>query len=308
MTVLSIVIPCYNEEETIYPFLKSMQKVEKSMEHQLSFEYIFINDGSKDRTLELLRKVATIYSNVHYISFSRNFGKEAGILAGLEASTGDLITVMDADLQDPPELLPKMYQKIQEGFDVVGTYRSNRKGEPTIRSFFANLFYKLINTLSDTEMVDGVRDFRLMTRQVVDSILLLEEVNRFSKGIFSWVGFDVTYIKFENRERIAGQSSWNFLSLLRYSIDGFINFSNMPLSIATWIGTLSFVFSFLAILFIVIRKLIWNDPVSGWASTVSIILFIGGIQLLCLGIIGKYISKIFTETKKRPIYIVKEKR
>lgn len=278
------------------------------MANQLSFEYLFVNDGSKDKTLEVLREAADHYPNVHYISFSRNFGKEAGLLAGLEAATGDFITVMDADLQDPPELLPKMYQKIQEGYDVVGTRRTDRKGEPPIRSFFAKLFYRLINTVSDTEMVDGARDFRLMTRQVVDSILSLEEVNRFSKGIFSWVGFDVTYIEFENRERVAGESSWNFFSLLRYSIDGFVNFSDMPLSIATWIGTLSFVFSCLAILFIVIRKLIWNDPVSGWASTVSIILFIGGIQLLCLGIIGKYIAKIFTETKKRPVYIVKEKR
>ncbi|WP_277294371.1 glycosyltransferase family 2 protein [Streptococcus hyointestinalis] len=308
MPVLSIVVPCYNEEETIHPFLEATQKVEKDMANQLSFEYLFVNDGSKDKTLEVLREMADRYPKVHYISFSRNFGKEAGLLAGLEAATGDFITVMDADLQDPPELLPNMYQKIQEGYDVVGTRRTDRKGEPPIRSFFAKLFYKLINTVSDTEMVDGARDFRLMTRQVVDSILSLEEVNRFSKGIFSWVGFDVTYIEFENRERVAGESSWNFFSLLRYSIDGFVNFSDMPLSIATWIGTLSFVFSCLAILFIVIRKLIWNDPVSGWASTVSIILFIGGIQLLCLGIIGKYIAKIFTETKKRPVYIVKEKR
>ncbi|MFS1663187.1 glycosyltransferase family 2 protein [Streptococcus sp. zg-JUN1979] len=308
MTLLSIVVPCYNEEETIHPFLDATKAVEAQLADQLSFEYIFVNDGSKDKTLEVLRQVADTYENVHYLSFSRNFGKEAGLLAGLEAATGDLVTVMDADLQDPPELLPEMYAKILEGYDVVGTRRSDRKGEPPIRSFFSKLFYKLINRVSDTEMVDGARDFRLMTRQVTDSILSLEEVNRFSKGIFSWVGFNVCYIEFENRERVAGETSWSFFSLLKYSMDGFVNFSEMPLSIATWIGTLSFVVSFIAILFIVIRKLLFNDPVSGWASTVSIILFIGGIQLLCLGIIGKYLAKVFTETKKRPSYIIKEKR
>ncbi len=307
MKKLSIVVPCYNEQETIYPFLEETQKIETKMKDQLIFDYIFVNDGSKDETLKVLRDVANRFENVHYLSFSRNFGKEAGLLAGLEAADGDFITVMDADLQDPPELLIDMYEKIKEGYDVVGTHRADRKGEPVIRSFFSKMFYKIINTVSDTEMVDGARDFRLMTRQVVDSILELGEVNRFSKGIFSWVGFDVTYIAYKNRERVAGETSWSFWSLLKYSMEGFINFSEAPLDLSLWAGAISFIVSILGILFIIIRKLTIGGSVSGWASLVCIILFIGGIQLLALGIIGKYISKIFLETKKRPVYIVKEK-
>lgn len=304
---LSVVVPCYNEEETILPFLEESQKVERELATELEFEYIFVNDGSKDKTLEVLREVAQSYSNVHYLSFSRNFGKEAGLLAGLEEAKGDFITVMDADLQDPPELLIEMYNKIKEGHDVVGTRRADRKGEPVVRSFFAKAFYRIINRISETQMVDGARDFRLMTRQVVDSILELQEVNRFSKGLFSWVGFDVTYISYENRERVAGETSWNFWSLLKYSMDGFINFSEAPLNLATWTGIGSFIISILAIIFIVIKKLVWGDPVSGWASTVTIILLIGGIQLMTVGILGKYIAKIFVETKRRPVYIVKER-
>lgn len=304
---LSIVIPCYNEEETIGPFLREMKKVEEKLSSQLIFDYLFINDGSKDKTLKVLREVAIEIPNVHYISFSRNFGKEAALLAGLEESDGDYVTVMDVDLQDPPEILIEMYQKIQEGYDVVGSRRSDRKGEPVIRSFFSKLFYKLINLVSDTEMVDGARDFRLMTRQVVDSILELGEVNRFSKGLFSWVGYDVTYISFENRDRVAGETSWNFFSLFKYSLEGFINFSNAPLELATWSGIFSFIMAIIGIVFIIIRKLAIGDPVSGWASTICVILLLGGLQLLALGIIGKYIAKIFLETKKRPVYIVKER-
>ena len=307
MKKLSIVVPCYNEEATVHPFLAETQKVEWTMAGQLVFDYLFVNDGSKDQTLQVLREVSQQFANVHYLSFSRNFGKEAALLAGLEAADGDLITVMDADLQDPPELLQEMYAKIEEGFDVVGTRRADRKGEPVLRSFFARTFYWLVNKISDTEMVDGARDFRLMTRQVVDSILELGEVNRFSKGLFSWVGYDVTYLPYENRERVAGDTSWNFWSLLRYSIDGFINFSEAPLNLATWAGLASFILSFFAIIFVVLRRLLFGDPVSGWASTISIIMFLGGLQLLALGIIGKYIAKIFLETKKRPVYIVKEK-
>lgn len=307
MKKLSIVVPCYNEEVTVHPFLAETQKVERTMAGQLVFDYLFVNDGSKDQTLQVLREVSQQFANVHYLSFSRNFGKEAALLAGLEAADGDLITVMDADLQDPPELLQEMYAKIEEGFDVVGTRRADRKGEPVLRSFFARTFYWLVNKISDTEMVDGARDFRLMTRQVVDSILELGEVNRFSKGLFSWVGYDVTYLPYENRERVAGDTSWNFWSLLRYSIDGFINFSEAPLNLATWAGLASFILSFFAIIFVVLRRLLFGDPVSGWASTISIIMFLGGLQLLALGIIGKYIAKIFLETKKRPVYIVKEK-
>lgn len=304
---LSIVIPCYNEEETIGPFLREMKKVEEQLSSQLIFDYLFINDGSKDKTLKVLREVAVEIPNVHYISFSRNFGKEAALLAGLEESDGDYVTVMDVDLQDPPKILIEMYQKIQEGYDVVGSRRSDRKGEPVIRSFFSKLFYKLINLVSDTEMVDGARDFRLMTRQVVDSILELGEVNRFSKGLFSWVGYDVTYISFENRDRVAGETSWNFFSLFKYSLEGFINFSNAPLELATWSGVMAFIVAIIGIIFIVIRKLVVGDPVSGWASTICVILLLGGLQLLALGIIGKYIAKIFLETKKRPVYIVKER-
>lgn len=307
MKKLSIVVPCYNEEATVHPFLAETQKVERTMAGQLVFDYLFVNDGSKDQTLQVLREVSQQFANVHYLSFSRNFGKEAALLAGLEAADGDLITVMDADLQDPPELLQEMYAKIEEGFDVVGTRRADRKGEPVLRSFFARTFYWLVNKISDTEMVDGARDFRLMTRQVVDSILELGEVNRFSKGLFSWIGYDVTYLPYENRERVAGDTSWNFWSLLRYSIDGFINFSEAPLNLATWAGLASFILSFFAIIFVVLRRLLFGDPVSGWASTISIIMFLGGLQLLALGIIGKYIAKIFLETKKRPVYIVKEK-
>ncbi|AUC25876.1 glycosyltransferase family 2 protein [Streptococcus uberis] len=307
MKKLSIVIPCYNEEETIGPFLREMKKVEEQLSSQLIFDYLFINDGSKDKTLKVLREVAIEIPNVHYISFSRNFGKEAALLAGLEESDGDYVTVMDVDLQDPPEILIEMYQKIQEGYDVVGSRRSDRKGEPVIRSFFSKLFYKLINLVSDTEMVDGARDFRLMTRQVVDSILELGEVNRFSKGLFSWVGYDVTYISFENRDRVAGETSWNFFSLFKYSLEGFINFSNAPLELATWSGIFSFIMAIIGIVFIIIRKLAIGDPVSGWASTICVILLLGGLQLLALGIIGKYIAKIFLETKKRPVYIVKER-
>ncbi|NQM37985.1 glycosyltransferase family 2 protein [Streptococcus suis] len=306
MQILSIIIPCYNEEETIRPFLAATQEVEKELSNELIFEYLFVNDGSKDATLRILREVSKDFDNVHYLSFSRNFGKEAGLLAGLEHAKGDFITVMDVDLQDPPELLIQMYEKIKGGCDVVGTRRADRSGEPPIRSFFSKLFYKLINKVSDTEMIDGARDFRLMTRQVVDSILELQEVNRFSKGLFSWVGFEVDYISYENRERIAGETSWSFWSLLNYSLEGFINFSEAPLNLSVWAGISSFLMSILGILFVVVRKVTIGGSITGWASTVSIILFIGGIQLLAIGIIGKYIAKIFLETKKRPIYIIKE--
>ncbi|HEM5094548.1 TPA: glycosyltransferase family 2 protein, partial [Streptococcus suis] len=257
---------------------------------------MFIDDGSSDGTLKVLKEVSSQNPNIHFISFSRNFGKEAALLAGLESTDGDFVTVMDVDLQDPPELLIEMYSKINEGYDIVATRRSNRTGEPVIRSFFANLFYKIMNRVSSTEMVDGARDFRLMTRQVVNSILELKEVNRFSKGLFSWVGYNVTYISYENRERIAGETSWNFWSLFKYSVEGFINFSDVPLTLATWAGLCSFIVSIISTIFVIIRQLIFADPVPGWASLVTVILFLGGIQLLALGIIGKYISKIFLET------------
>ncbi|HFI0625107.1 TPA: glycosyltransferase family 2 protein [Streptococcus suis] len=307
MKKLSVVVPCYNEEKTIVPFLESIARTEKELSDKLQFSYIFIDDGSSDNTLKVLKEASSQNSNIHFISFSRNFGKEAALLAGLEEADGDFVTVMDVDLQDPPELLVEMYSKINEGYDIVATRRSNRIGEPIIRSFFAKLFYRIMNRVSSTEMIDGARDFRLMTRQVVDSILELKEVNRFSKGLFSWVGYKVTYISYENRERVAGETSWSFWSLLKYSIEGFINFSDIPLTLATWAGLFSFFLSIVGAVFVIIRQIIFSDPVPGWASIVTIILFLGGIQLLALGIIGKYISKIFLETKKRPIYIVKER-
>ena len=303
--MISVIVPCFNEEEAIPLFFTEMEKVKKEVSH--SFEYIFINDGSKDETLKVLRDLAKRNDFVRYISFSRNFGKEAALYAGLKAATGDLVTVMDVDLQDPPELLPQMVEMIETSdIDCVGTRRADRKGEPPIRSFFAKKFYQLINRISETEMVDGARDYRLMTRQMVDAILELTEHNRFSKGIFSWVGFKTKYISFENRERAAGETSWSFWKLFNYSIDGIVNFSDAPLNIASFVGAFSCVVALIALIFIIVRALLFGDPTAGWPSMVTIILFIGGVQLLCIGIIGKYIGKIFMETKKRPVYIVKE--
>ncbi|MCJ0576880.1 glycosyltransferase family 2 protein, partial [Enterococcus cecorum] len=285
----SIIVPCYNEEETVELFYNTTEKIRQEL--SMEFEYIFVNDGSRDETLIRLRNLAKKNSNVRYLSFSRNFGKEAALYAGLKAATGDLITVMDADLQDPPELLPEMIMSVElDDYDCIGTRRTTRKGEPPIRSFFAKMFYRIVNRIGEVEMVDGARDYRLMTRQMVNSILELSEYNRFSKGLFSWVGFKTKYISFENRERVAGKTSWSFWKLFKYSIDGIINFSEAPLNIASFIGAFSCAGSVLAMIFIIIKTLIFNDPTSGWPSLVSIILFIGGLQLLCIGIIGKYIG------------------
>ncbi|MDT2702121.1 glycosyltransferase family 2 protein [Enterococcus dongliensis] len=290
--MISIIIPCFNEEESIPLYFSEMEKLKDRLSHE--FEYIFINDGSSDRTLEILRKIASEHENVRYISFSRNFGKEAALYAGLQASKGDLVTVMDVDLQDPPELLPQMVEMIETtDIDCVGTRRADRTGEPPIRSFFARKFYQLINKISDTEMVDGARDYRLMTRQMVDSVLELTEYNRFSKGLFSWVGYKTEYISFENRERIVGETTWSFWKLFNYSIDGIVNFSETPLNIASIIGAFSCFAALLSMIFIVVRALLFSDPTSGWPSMVTIVLFIGGIQLLSIGIIGKYLGKIF---------------
>lgn len=303
--MLSIIVPCYNEEETVPLFYKAVEAQRVNIDQGL--EYLFINDGSQDKTLAELRKLAGQDPHVRYISFSRNFGKESALYAGLKNAKGDLVTVMDADLQDPPELLPKMIEMIETSdIDCVGTRRSDRKGEPKLRSFFARMFYRIINRISSTQMVDGARDYRLMTRQMVDAILELSEYNRFSKGLFSWVGFKTEYITFENRERVAGTTSWSFWKLFKYSIDGVINFSEAPLDIASFIGAASCFVSVIALIFIVVRALVWNNSVAGWPSLVAIILFLGGVQLLSLGIIGQYVGKIFLETKKRPIYIVKE--
>ena len=306
---LSIIVPCYFEEESVSLFYEAVEKVKDKLV-DIELEYWFINDGSTDNTLDEMQKLqAKDPEHVHYVSFSRNFGKEAALYCGLQEATGDYVTVMDVDLQDPPDMLPQMLEILETtDYDCVGTRRVDRSGEPPIRSFFARMFYKLINKISDTEIVDGARDFRLMTRQMVDAILEMTEYNRFSKGIFSWVGFKTKYLNYENQERVAGETSWNFWSLFKYSIDGIVNFSQFPLDIAAFVGFISSVISGLGILFIVARYLLHGDPTSGWASTICIMLFIGGIQLFCLGIVGKYIGKIFTEVKKRPVYIIKEKK
>ncbi|MFL2029699.1 glycosyltransferase family 2 protein [Loigolactobacillus zhaoyuanensis] len=306
---ISLVVPCFNEEKTIPLFYAALQAVKPQL-RGAELEYWFINDGSHDTTLDVLRELQIKDpQQVHYISFSRNFGKEAALYAGLQAATGDYVAVMDADLQDPPEQLAEMLAGIEdEGYDVVGTRRVNRAGEPAIRSFFANTFYRFINKISSTPIVNGARDFRLMTRQVVDAVLSMNEYNRFSKGLLSWVGFNTKYLSYENRDRVAGQTSWSFWKLLRYSIDGIIDFSDVPLVLASFVGFASFLVSLAGIAFVIIRKIIYGGSVTGWASMVSIMLMIGGLQLLCLGILGKYIGGIYLEAKKRPIYIVKEKK
>lgn len=304
--LLSVIVPCFNEEKSLPYFFKEMKKIEEKL--PLEVEYILIDDGSTDQTLRLLKQQSQERpQKIHYFSFSRNFGKEAAIYAGLQNAKGDYVTLMDADLQDPPQLLVKMYDLlVDHNLDCVATRRKNRDGEPKIRSLFAHLFYRLMNKIGDTELVPGVRDFRLMTRKMVDAVLQITEYNRFSKGIFSWVGFNTEYIAYENVERIAGKTSWSFWQLLKYSIDGIVNFSDLPLNIASFVGAFSCLGSGIALIFIVVRALLFGDPTSGWPSMVSIFLFVGGLQLLCLGIIGKYIGKIFLETKKRPHYLVKE--
>lgn len=304
--LISIVVPCYNEEEVLKLFYNEVEKIKEKLENA-SIEYLFVNDGSKDRTLTILRSLAEIDSNVRYLSFSRNFGKEAAMFAGLENANGNYVVIMDADLQDPPDLLPKMYNIIKnEEYDCVGSRRVNREGEPPIRSFFARQFYKIINRISETEIVDGARDYRLMTRQMVNAVLEMREYNRFSKGIFSWVGFDTKYLEYENRSRAAGETTWSFWSLMKYSLDGIVAFSDTPLAISSLIGLISFILSIGMAFVVVIRTLIFDDPTSGWTSLVVIILAIGGLQLFCLGILGKYIGKTFLESKNRPIYIIKE--
>ncbi|WP_347104132.1 glycosyltransferase family 2 protein [Streptococcus anginosus] len=304
---ISIIVPCFNEEESLPLFYAEMEKIKSQINDR--FEYIFVNDGSKDRTLAILRELNQKNNSVRYLSFSRNFGKEAALYAGLKQATADFVTVMDADLQDPPELLLTMKSMLEANpdLDCVGTRRTTREGEPLIRSFFAKMFYKLINKISQVEMVDGARDFRLMRRQMVEAILEVSEYNRFSKGIFAWVGFKTEYLEYKNVERVAGKTSWSFWQLLNYSLEGIVNFSDAPLTIAFLGGVVACLLAFFLIMIVIIRTLIFGDPTSGWPSMVSIILFLGGFQLLTIGILGKYIGKIFMETKKRPIYVIKEK-
>lgn len=302
---ISVIVSCYNEQESIPYFYEEITKVADQMK-SFHFEFLFVDDGSIDHTLSILKTLSKEDQRVRYLSFSRNFGKEASMYAGLENSTGDYVTLMDADLQDPPSLLPQMCDLIEQGYDVVGTRRVTRKGEPPIRSFFARCFYKIINKMSKIEMVDGARDYRLMTRQVVNSILTLQEYNRYSKGLFSFVGYKTKWLEYENIERVAGETKWSFWKLFKYAIEGIVAFTTAPLSLASVLGVIICFVSFIAILVIVVKTLLFGDPVGGWPSMVCILLFVSGIQLLCMGIIGQYLAKTYLETKKRPIYIVRE--
>ncbi len=304
--LISIIVPCFNEEAMLPIYYEEMYKIMENS-NVVDFELIFVNDGSRDKTILELRKLAETDLCVKYLSFSRNFGKEAAMYAGLQSATGDYVAVMDVDLQDPPELLPSMYKTLKkEAFDCVGTKRVNRNGEPRIRSFFAKMFYKLINRISDNYIVDGARDYRLMTRRMVDAVLEMTEYKRFSKGILTWVGFETKYIEYSNVERPAGKTSWSFWGLFKYSIDGIVAFSEAPLAIASVVGFITFLIALVMAVFFAIRTLIFGNPTSGWTSLVVIILALGGIQLLSLGILGKYISKTYLETKRRPLYILKE--
>ncbi len=303
---VSIVVPMYNEQESLGILYQELNRVTDTIK-DYEFEYLFVNDGSKDNTLQEIQKLAAADERVHYVSFSRNFGKEAALYAGLSNADGDYIATMDADLQDPPSLLPQMLAMIEsQDCDNVATRRVNRKGEPPIRSFFARCFYKLMRRLSNIDIADGARDYRLMSRAMVDSILSVSEYNRFSKGIFAWVGYETKWLEFENVERSAGETKWSFWKLVRYSIDGIINFSNTPLQISSYLGMILTIVSFIAIIVEVIRALVFGDPVAGWPSLVCIITFIGGIELFCMGIMGQYIAKTYMEVKRRPHYIIKE--
>lgn len=309
---ISIVVPCYNEEESLPLFLRELERVAEQMRQtdDLTFEVVLIDDGSTDGTLATMKREAQrlpAHFTVRWASFSRNFGKEAALYAGLSHATGELVATMDADMQDPPSLLPEMYRIITtEDVDNVATRRTTREGEPPIRSLFARMFYKLINKISKVDIVDGARDFRLMKRPMVDAILSMREYNRFSKGIYGWVGFKTRWLPYVNVNRVAGETKWSFFSLLLYSIDGIVAFSTVPLSIASVMGTLFCIVAFFALIFIVVRALLFGDPVDGWPSLASIIIFIGGVQLLCLGIMGQYLAKTYLETKNRPLYIVRE--
>ncbi len=303
---LSLIIPCYNEQEALPIFIKETTRILKSIPVD-EYELLFINDGSKDNTLQILKEFAKKDEHITYLSFSRNFGKEAAMYAGFSNADGDYVAVMDADMQDPPSLLPEMLKILEDGeYDSVATRRISRKGEPPVRSWFARTFYKIINKISDADIVDGARDFRLMKREMADAIVSMGENNRFSKGIFGWIGFRTYWMPYENVERVAGETKWNFWKLFKYAIDGIINFSEVPLSLASWFGIIMTMVSLLFLAFIVVRRLCFGDPVAGWASTICIIVFIGGIQLFCMGIIGQYIAKNYVESKRRPHYIIAE--
>ncbi len=307
MKLLSVIVPCYNEEENIFAFYEELMKnAPFFQEKELAVELIYIDDGSTDGTTAEVKKLRGKDERVRLLSFSRNFGKEAAMYAGMEHARGDYIVIMDADLQDPPSLLPKMLEGLEEGYDSVATRRVSRKGEPPVRSFFARLFYRLMKRISKTEIMDGARDYRLMTRQMVDAILSMKEYNRFTKGIFGWVGFRTKWLEYENIERRKGETKWNFWKLFLYSLDGITAFSTVPLMIASVAGVFFCLLSFIMIIFIIVRKLIFGDPVSGWPSLVCIMLFLSGVQFFCTGILGQYLSKTYMEVKQRPIYLLKE--
>lgn len=305
MSKISIIVPCYNEQEALPIFYEETTRVLAGMAYD--YELLLVNDGSRDGTLSVMKALAEQDEHIKYLSFSRNFGKESAMYAGFCNAEGDFVAVMDADMQDPPSLLPKMMEILEKGeYDSVATRRVTREGEPKIRSFFARLFYKIINKISDADVVDGARDFRLMRREMVDAIVEMSEYNRFSKGIFGWIGYKTYWLPYQNVERVAGETKWSFWGLLKYSVDGIVNFSRTPLSISSGLGILMTALSFVALVFIVLRRLILGDPVDGWASTVCIVIFVGGIQLFCLGIMGQYVAKTYMETKRRPHYIVAE--
>ncbi|PKM63322.1 MAG: glycosyltransferase [Firmicutes bacterium HGW-Firmicutes-21] len=304
--LISVVVPCYNEQEALPFFYDEMVRVASSMVG-VEIEMLFVDDGSRDKTLDTLRELSARDKRVRYISFSRNFGKEAAMYAGLENSAGDFVAIMDADLQDPPSLLPEMYRAVkEEGYDSVATRRSTRKGEPPIRTFFAKVFYKIINKISKVELVPGARDYRLMSRRMVESVLSLSEYNRFSKGIFAWVGFKTKWLSYENIERVAGKTTWSFFKLFKYSLECIIAFSTAPLAISSLFGFFFCILAVIGIIFVIARQIIWGGSAYGWASTVCIILFVGGVQLFTIGILGQYLSRTYLETKKRPIYLVAE--
>ena len=304
MKKISLIVPCFNEEEALPLFYREATRVADSMK-EYEFEFLFIDDGSKDRTLEILQELSQKDARVFYLSFSRNFGKEAAMYAGFVNAEGDYIAVMDADLQDPPSLLPEMTAYLESGeFDSVATRRITREGEPKIRSFFARMFYKIINRISDADIVDGARDYRLMKREMTDAIVEMSEYNRFSKGIYGWIGFRTKWLAYRNTERVAGETKWNFWKLLKYSVDGIINFSQVPLTLASWSGIIFTIISLIMVLFIFFRRLLYGDPVAGWASLACILMFLGGIILFCVGIVGQYLAKLYLEVKKRPHYII----
>lgn len=307
--LFSAVIPCYNEEENVKDVYDEIMKNEEYFKsHDIDTEILFVDDGSKDATVAEVKKLIESDKRVHLLSFSRNFGKEAGIFAGLENANGDYVALMDADLQDPPSLLPKMFDEIFSGrYDCVATRRVSRKGEPKIRSFFARMFYRIMRRIAKTDIVDGARDYRLMSRAMVDSIVSMKEYTRFSKGIFGWVGFNTKWLEFENVERRKGETKWSFWGLFKYSLEGIMGFSTAPLAIVSVLGLFFTFLAFVAIVLIIIRTLIFGDPTNGWPSMACIIIFMGGIQLFCVGILGQYLSKVYMEVKNRPIYIVKEK-